>query len=99
MSRRRAGLGPLKTTASRRPQAVRVKLHSNPSCLMPDDGGYGGVADIRDYGTPKSTTYTTRHLAVKIRVRELWDKSSAPTTISYVTLAVASPKGSSDALL
>jgi hypothetical protein len=22
----------------------RVKLHSNPSCLMPDDGGYGGVA-------------------------------------------------------
>jgi hypothetical protein len=29
----------------------------------------------------------------KIRVRELWDKSSAPTIISYVTLAVVSPKG------
>src|ERR1700747_1893247 len=29
----------------------------------------------------------------KIRVREFWDKSLAPTIISYVTLAVVSPKG------
>jgi hypothetical protein len=28
----------------------RVKLHSNPSCLMPDGGGYGGSDAIKALG-------------------------------------------------
>jgi hypothetical protein len=30
--------------------AERVKLHANPSCLMPDGGGYGGFAAIKALG-------------------------------------------------